>query len=133
MQRLRRMFKNEAGQSIVEAAFVIPLFILILCGIIDFGWIFTNQLMVNNCSREGARYAVVNSDESGLTSLVTSKVISTSGISDTSRITVSVEFVNSDDIEVTVTNTIKALTPVAGIFVAGQDIELASTCVMRCG
>lgn len=133
MQRLRRLFKNEAGQSIVEAAFVIPLFILILCGIIDFGWIFTNQLMVNNCSREGARYAIVNSGESGLTSLVTSKVISTSGISDTSRITVSVEFVNSDDIEVTVTNTIKALTPVAGIFVAGQDIELTSTCVMRCG
>jgi Flp pilus assembly protein TadG len=131
MHRFRRLYKNEAGQSIVEAAFVIPLFILILCGILDFGWIFTNQLMVNNCSREGARYAVVHSDEMDLTSLITSRVLSTSGIMDTTNLTVDVQFVGSEDIKVTVTNRIKVLTPIAGIFVAGQDIELTSACVMR--
>lgn len=131
MHRLRRLFKNESGQSVVEAALVIPLFILILCGILDFGWIFTNQLMVNNCSREGARYAVVHSDEMDLTSLITSRVLSTSGIMDTTNLTVDVQFVGSEDIKVTVTNRIKVLTPIAGIFVAGQDIELDSTCVMR--
>ncbi len=131
MQRFRRLFKNEAGQSIVEAAFVIPLFILILCGILDFGWIFSNQLMINNSSREGARYAVVHADDVDLKSLVTSRVLSTSGIMDTTNLTVDVQFVGSDDIKVTVTNKIKVLTPIAGVFVAGQEIELESACVMR--
>lgn len=132
-QRFCQIIKNEVGQAIVEAALVIPLFILILCGILDFGWIFSNNLMVNNCSREGARYAVVNSDQTNLTELVTSRVISTSGISDTSNISVTVEFVDSNDVQVTVTNTIKALTPIAGIFIAGQDIDIQSTCVMCIG
>lgn len=131
MQRFSRLLKNEAGQSIVEAAFVIPLFILILCGILDFGWIYSNQLMVNNCSREGARYAVVNADEANLTSLVTSKVVASSGIMDTSNLAVDVQFVGSNDIQVTVTNRIKALTPIAGIFVYGEDVVLSSTCIMR--
>lgn len=44
----------------LEFALVLPIFLLILCGIIDFGWMFYNQLALNNISREGARYAVVN-------------------------------------------------------------------------
>ena len=72
--------KKESGQAMVEAALVIPLFILILCGILDFGWIFSNQLMVNNCSREGARYAIVRSDESDMSSLVIAHVKSVSSL-----------------------------------------------------
>ena len=52
--------KNEEGQSMVEFALILPIFLLILCGIIDFGWMFYNQLALNNICREGARYAVVN-------------------------------------------------------------------------
>lgn len=47
----------------LEFALVLPIFLLILCGIIDFGWLFYNQLALNNICREGARYAVVNTDE----------------------------------------------------------------------
>ena len=52
--------KDEEGQSMVEFALILPIFLLILCGIIDFGWMFYNQLALNNICREGARYAVVN-------------------------------------------------------------------------
>ena len=131
-QRMRLWFRREEGQSIVEAAFVIPLFILILCGIIDFGWIFSNQLSVNNCSREGARYAVVNSDAENLSSLVTNRVISVSGI-DPSDITVTVNIINGVDAQVTVTKKVKVLTPIAGIFVPDQEVSIKSTSVMRIG
>lgn len=55
--------RKEDGQAMLEFALVLPIFLLILCGIIDFGWLFYNQLALNNICREGARYAVVNTDE----------------------------------------------------------------------
>ena len=132
-QKRQIRFRKEEGQAIVEAAFVIPLLIVILCGIIDFGWIFSNQLMLNNCSREGARYAVVNSEEANLSSLVTSEVNSVSGFGDLDDMTVTVEFINGDDIQVTVTKAVKVLTPLTGIFLPDQEIVLTSTSVMRIG
>lgn len=125
--------RREEGQSIVEAAFVIPLLILIICGILDFGWIFSNQLTVNNYSREGARYAVVNSNQSNLTYLVTEKINSISGMGDQDTVAVTVEIVNNEDVKVNVTKTVKVLTPITGIFVKDQLIEVKSTSVMRIG
>lgn len=130
-QRKRLWFHREEGQAIVEAALVIPLFILILCGILDFGWIFFNQLKVNNCSREGARYAIVNSELSDLSSAVTSDVRSEWGMSDSDTLSVAVEIINNEDIRVTVTKNVKVLTPIAGIFVPNQEVDVQSTSIMR--
>lgn len=52
--------RREDGQAMLEFALILPIFLLILCGIIDFGWLFYNQLALNNICREGARYAIVN-------------------------------------------------------------------------
>lgn len=123
--------RNEEGQAVVEAAFIIPLLIIILCGIIDFGWIFFNQLTVNNCSREGARYAIVNSDRSDLLTAVTSEVQSASGFDDIENLTVALEVVDNVDIKVTVTKAVKVLTPIAGIFTENQEVVLTSASVMK--
>jgi len=56
----RKKAVKEDGQAMVEFALVLPILLLILCGILDFGWMFYNQLALNNICREGARYAVVN-------------------------------------------------------------------------
>ena len=39
----------------VEFALVLPLLLLILCGILDFGWLFYNQFNVDNTARQAAR------------------------------------------------------------------------------
>lgn len=52
--------KSERGQAMVEFALVLPILILLLCGIIDFGWIFSNKIAVDNASREAARYAAIH-------------------------------------------------------------------------
>ena len=44
----------------VEFALVLPILLLLLCGIIDFGWLYYNQITLNNAAREGARYAVIH-------------------------------------------------------------------------
>lgn len=43
----------------MEFALVLPLFMLILMGILDFGWLFYNYVGVENCARNGARIACV--------------------------------------------------------------------------
>jgi len=122
--------KNESGQSIVEAAFVIPLLLLVLCGMMDFGWIFSNQLMIHQCSREGARYASVHSDAVGLASLVTQRVRQVAGIGDPADLSVSVQVANGD-VRVTVSKPLQVITPLAGIFVDEETFQLSSTSVMR--
>jgi len=63
---LTKFTKNEKGQAMVEFALILPLLILLLCGIIDFGWIFGNQLILNNAGRDTARYMAINY-ETGIT------------------------------------------------------------------
>lgn len=57
---LKKIAKNEKGQAMVEFALILPLLILLLCGIIDFGWIFGNQLILKNAGRDTARTMAIN-------------------------------------------------------------------------
>lgn len=58
------MLKSEKGQAMVEFALVLPILLTLVFGIIDFGWIFGNQLIANNACREAARYTAVHYYES---------------------------------------------------------------------
>ncbi len=51
--RFRSRHKN--GQSLVELAFTLPLLILILLGLADFGFLLYAHVQVANAAREGAR------------------------------------------------------------------------------
>ncbi|MBQ6268134.1 MAG: pilus assembly protein [Clostridia bacterium] len=68
--RTRKRFRDEDGQAMVEFALILPIFLLILCGILDFGWMFFNQLALNNICREGARYAVVSTEENDTNGII---------------------------------------------------------------
>lgn len=45
---------------IVESAFVVPVLLVLLLGIIEFGWAFGQHLDVRHAAREGSRLAAVN-------------------------------------------------------------------------
>ena len=55
----RNKKRREKGQAMVEFAFVLPLFLLLVMGIIDFGWLFYNYISVENSARNAARIACV--------------------------------------------------------------------------
>ena len=59
-----KRLRGEEGQDIVEFALVLPILMVVLFGIIDFGWIFYSTAMVANSAREGARFAVMNYEDS---------------------------------------------------------------------
>ena len=51
--------RHESGAAAVEFALVVPVLLLIVFGIFNFGFLFSQQLTLNNGVREGDRRAVV--------------------------------------------------------------------------
>lgn len=47
--------QKSAGQALVEFAFVLPVLLLLMVAIVDFGIIFYTQMTVTNAAWEGAR------------------------------------------------------------------------------
>ena len=52
-----RLFCTDRGAALVEFALVLPLLLVIIGGIVDFGFLFQRYEVVTNAAREGARLA----------------------------------------------------------------------------
>lgn len=55
-----RAISSDRGSELVEMAIVLPIFVLLLMGIMDFGYLFQRYEILLNSAREGARLAVVD-------------------------------------------------------------------------
>lgn len=55
---------RERGSAIIEAAFVTPVFFLLIFGVFEFGFLIRNYLSVTNATTEAARTASVAGDTS---------------------------------------------------------------------
>ena len=65
MQAAARIRKDEKGQTATELALVLPVFCLLLFGIIQFGIVFNNYVTLTDAVRAGARKAAVSRLEPG--------------------------------------------------------------------
>ena len=52
--------KKRSGQAIVEMALVIMPMLMLLFGIIDFGWVMFRKISLSGATREGLRIAAMN-------------------------------------------------------------------------
>jgi Flp pilus assembly protein TadG len=59
MKRLLKQFRGEEAAQLVEFALVLPMLLLVVLGIAEFGFIFQRYEVVTNAAREGARMAVL--------------------------------------------------------------------------
>jgi len=57
---------NQRGQAVIEMALTLPLLLVVIFGIIDFGFMFQRYEVVTNAAREGARLGVLQ-DSAGYT------------------------------------------------------------------
>jgi len=62
---MNKGFTSNSGQAIIEFAFVLPLMLVLLLGLIEFGVLFYDKAMITNASREGARAGIVYNDPDG--------------------------------------------------------------------
>ena len=56
----RHKHENRRGTALVEMALVLPIFLMIVLGVIEFGRAMMVSQVVTNAAREGARSAVVD-------------------------------------------------------------------------
>jgi Flp pilus assembly protein TadG len=55
-----RKLRNEQGQTLTEFAMVLPILVVLLFGIIQFGIVFNNYVTLTDAARAGARKAAVS-------------------------------------------------------------------------
>ncbi len=135
---MKKFIIDENGQAVVEFALVAPILLLILCGIIDFGWIFSAQIATDNCAREGARYASSCSDYSASPSQTADKVLSIASKNIKNNLSVIVTYSNASapgagDVSVRVISEVRALTFVAYTIFGGSTFNLESDVTMKVG
>ena len=56
----RRTLRNQRGQAVTEFAVILPVLLLVLLAIYQFGVVFNNYIQVTAAAREGARKAAVS-------------------------------------------------------------------------
>ncbi len=127
-----RHLRDERGASAVEFAFLLPILVVIVLGIAEFGHAFQVQGTLSAAAREGVRVMALQNDPAAARAAV--RVAATTldpGITD-AQISISpaacpVSAAGSTLVELTIDYPMPFLT---GFF--GDDIDLTGTGVMRC-
>lgn len=65
-----RRRRSDAGQALVEFALVLPIFLVLTFGLVDFGRGFYTWLLLTNAAREGARAGAVQSTSTEISNKV---------------------------------------------------------------
>lgn len=53
------MKRFRKGTTMVEAAFVLPILLMLTLGVIEYGWLFLQAQQITNAARQGARLAIL--------------------------------------------------------------------------
>ncbi len=124
--RIKKACGSQKGQALVEFALVLPIFIVVLFGIMEFGRLWETINVITSAAREGARAASVSGGSSKAIAAATN-VLSAANITD-ANITVSGPNA-SDEVIVTVQIT---YSPITGAIVPGiNNISLSRSTTMR--
>ena len=83
MQQTMTKIKNERGQTMTEFAFVLPILIVLMLGIVQFGVAFNNYVSLTDAVRAGARKAAVSRSTSDPAGECRAQVIASAGSLDT--------------------------------------------------
>lgn len=133
---LKHLKQSETGQAMVEFALCLPLVLVILGAVMDFGWVFLHELTLSTAVREGARIAAVSAGSGSYVNATVEKVEDTASLCSNGSLNVNVSASNpghpgDGDIEVSASYNLQLLTPMAKLIFGGMSYEIHSTCVMR--
>jgi Flp pilus assembly protein TadG len=56
---MAKMKRFRRGTTMVEAAFVLPILLILTLGTIEYGWLFLQAQQITNAARQGARLAIL--------------------------------------------------------------------------
>ena len=129
---MRERSRGERGASVVEFALVVPLLLVLVLGIVEFGHAFQVQGSLSAAAREGARVMALQSNPAAARAAVRDAAPTLDPAVTNEQITVTpaacpLTSTTTATVRVTVDYPMPFLT---GFF--GADIDLTGTGVMRC-
>lgn len=132
MKQHRYTRKKERGQSLVEAALILPVLIMIMLGLLDLGRAYYSLVVLNDAADEGASYAAIRpNDVAGIQarSASASALLVTIETDDVSVTYAPGGTVPGQPITVTVTVEMVIYTPFVGALVSGNSLDLTGRSV----
>ncbi len=133
MYKWFKLHRKEDGQGLVEFALVLPILMIILLGIIEFGFMFNAKITLNSAAREGARIYAITNDVDQVDSAVNKAASHLSPIPSGSIVKTSGELSVGSEImmaKVTITKDVYFLTNFFN-FILPNKISMVSTAEMR--
>ena len=121
---------SEGGAAAVEFALVIPVLLLVLCGVFDFGNLYMNWNIVDEAARQGARLASVNPGE---TSAQITAALSSYASQLPGGLTVTENpnpSTSGSNVTVTVTSSVTIMTPIIRAFFPSNPVSVTGQCTM---
>ena len=100
-----RRIGDERGQTMAEFAIVLPVLVVLLFGVIQFGILFNNYVTLTDAVRAGARMAAVSRNDADPTGAATTAVRTSASDLNQSNLNVTVSSAWAAGTDVTVTAT----------------------------
>ena len=122
-----RLIKNEKGANAVEFAIILPILVVLIFGIFQFGIAFNNYITITHAAREGARRAAVDLNNPLLKQIIIDRAYPIPITQDDIIINTPEGTKIGDPVEVIITYEITIEIPLVGSW----NIPLTSKAVMR--
>ena len=143
-----RRDRDQRGAVVVEFALIVPLLLLVVFGIFEFGYMLNRDTIISNASRDGARVASLNGTGAEIRSAITTELAASGIVTTPSKIKIDCKLPDDSPCNATsdatytslaepgstaiisVSYTYNWITPLIGS-VFGGDVELSQTTQMR--
>lgn len=131
MPAIQKLFKQEKAQAMVEFALVLPLLLLLLMGIVEFGRIINSHMIIANLAREGARFGAVGYTDTQISTML----IADRASLDASKIQININpgfssRVKGEPLTVSVSYSVDLITPILSSILP-NPVPINSQCTMR--
>lgn len=123
--------RDDEGAAAVEFALVLPLLVLLVFGIIDFGRLYYEQITLTDAAREGVRVLALQGTVADATTAVQDAASDTGVTVQTSSSTV--PCTAGDTVTVTASESFSFLTPLPDLAGFTGVSSVTGKAVMRCG
>jgi Flp pilus assembly protein TadG len=121
------IFRQQRGQTMTEFALVLPLLVLLLFGVIQFGIAFNNYITLTDAVRAGARQAAVSANMDEPATVTEEQVRESAAGLEPAELDVSVSSTWEHGDDVTVTATYPYSISLLGLVVSSGELESEAT------
>lgn len=117
--------RNKKGQAMVEFALIIPIFLLLLLGMVDLSRVISANFVLDNAARSAARIGAVSDDDVKIQSAIDSSTAALDNGSISSSITR-----NGEELTIEIDYSVEILTPIVSN-ILGNSIPISGKTIMR--